>query len=115
MADGFAERFPPSITAARLYERVSAKGRAYIVGRLGGVKIAVLKTDETDGEGHPIWELKFSAAPATRAKDRPAAADSSRPDHQAPPAVREQRQATKAPARSFDQPAGPEIADEIPF
>ena len=73
MAEQHSERFPPSITVAKLYERTSQRGRSYMTGRMGGVKIAVLKTDETGDDGHPIWEMKFSAAPPR--KDRPAGAD----------------------------------------
>lgn len=70
MAEQQSERFPPSITVAKLYERTSQRGRSYMTGRMGSVKIAVLKTDETGDDGHPIWEMKFSAAPPR--KDRPA-------------------------------------------
>lgn len=66
--------YPASITVTKLYERTSAKGNQYMTGRIGGVKIAVLKTPETDDEGHPIWVMKFSPAPA-----RSAQADQSRP------------------------------------
>lgn len=64
MSEQSSDRFPPSISVTRLYERTSAKGNPYMTGRMGGVKIAVLKTNETDNEGHPIWELKFSPAPS---------------------------------------------------
>ncbi len=64
MAEHTNNRFPPSISVTRLYERTSAKGNPYMTGRMAGVKIAILKTNETDDEGHPIWELKFSPAPA---------------------------------------------------
>lgn len=62
MSEQSSNRFPPSISVTRLYERTSAKGNPYMTGRMGGVKIAVLKTNETDDEGHPIWEMKFSPA-----------------------------------------------------
>ena len=73
MAEQQSERFPPSISVAKLYERTSQRGRSYMTGRMGSVKIAVLKTDEKGDDGHPIWEMKFSAAPPR--KDRPAGAD----------------------------------------
>lgn len=56
------EKFPPSIEAAKLYERVSAKGNTYLAGRLGGLKLVALKTNDVDQEGHAIWQLKVSAA-----------------------------------------------------
>lgn len=68
MAEQSGERFPPSISVAKLYERTSQRGRLYMTGRMGGVKIAVLKTDDADDEGHPIWEMKFSPAPPSKAK-----------------------------------------------
>lgn len=73
MAEQQSERFPPSISVAKLYERTSQRGRSYMTGRMGSVKIAVLKTDEKGDDGHPIWEMKFSAAPPR--KDRPAEAE----------------------------------------
>lgn len=73
MAEQQSERFPPSISVAKLYERTSQRGRSYMTGRMGSVKIAVLKTDETSDDGNPIWEMKFSAAPPR--KDRPTGAD----------------------------------------
>ena len=33
MAKDFADRFPPSSTAAKLYEKTSAKGNSYMMGR----------------------------------------------------------------------------------
>jgi hypothetical protein len=53
-------RFPPSILACRLYQRVSANGRPYLVGSLGGLTVAVLATGEVSESGQPIWEMKFS-------------------------------------------------------
>lgn len=53
-------RYPPSISACRLYQRVSANGRPYLVGTLGGVSVTVLATGEVSESGQPIWELKFS-------------------------------------------------------
>lgn len=75
MAEQFGDRFPPSITAARLYERTSAKGNVYMTGRLGGLKVVIIKTREADDQGHPIWELKFSAAPASKPREQSAPAD----------------------------------------
>lgn len=53
-------RFPPSILACRLYQRISANGRPYLVGSLGGVSVAVLATGVVSESGQPIWEMKFS-------------------------------------------------------
>lgn len=64
MPDKFADRFPSSITATKLYERTSAKGNPYLIGRWGSLRVAVLKTQDTDDEGNAIWEMRLSAAPA---------------------------------------------------
>ena len=96
MAEQHSERFPPSITVAKLYERTSQRGRSYMTGRMGSVKIAVLKTDETGDDGHPIWEMKFSAAPPR--KDRPAGAD-----------------VAPAEGSGFGRDARPFRDDEIPY
>jgi hypothetical protein len=63
MADKFADRFPPSVVATKLYERTSAKGNPYLTGRWGGLRVAVLKTQEQDSEGNAVWEMRFSSAP----------------------------------------------------
>lgn len=62
MADKFADRFPPSVVATKLYERTSAKGNPYLTGRWGGLRVAVLKTQEQDSEGNAVWEMRFSCS-----------------------------------------------------
>lgn len=59
-----SEKHPPSFTAAKLYERTSAKGNQYFSGRLGGIRLAIVKTTETDDKGNPVWLLRMSEAPA---------------------------------------------------
>ena len=63
MADKFSDRFLPSVVATKLYERTSAKGNPYLTGRWGGLRVAVLKTQEQDSEGNAIWEVRLSSAP----------------------------------------------------
>lgn len=92
-----AEKYPESMTACRLYERTSAKGRTYMTGLWGGVRVAMLKTSETDRDGHPIWEMRLSQAPprATAAADPNASAKSpedARRNWQAPADKRDARQ-----------------------
>ena len=78
MADKFADRFPPSVVATKLYERTSAKGNPYLTGRWGGLRVAVLKTQEQDSEGNAIWEVRFSSAPpSARSKAKETDAPSS--------------------------------------
>ena len=59
-----AEKFPPSFTVCKLYERTSAKGKSYLTGRWGGCRVAMIKTDQTDNDGNPVWEMRMSEAPA---------------------------------------------------
>lgn len=56
MADERKGALPPMIEAARLYEKVSAKGVAYYVGRLGGLKVLVLpkKADDAGEHSHVL-------------------------------------------------------------
>lgn len=63
MADAEA-RYPPSVTVARLYERVSRKGTHYLAGRLGLASVVLLKTDEVSDDGQPIWVMKLNDPPA---------------------------------------------------
>lgn len=58
-----SEKYAPSITATKLYERTSTKGNTYFSGRLGGLRIAIIKTAEVDETGNPIWLLRLSEAP----------------------------------------------------
>lgn len=61
--------FPPSFTATRLFEKTSARGNVYMVGRLGGVRVTLMKSHETAEDGGAIWELKFAAAAPRPSKD----------------------------------------------
>lgn len=56
--------FPPSVNVGRLYERTSSKGNPYLSGFFGSMKIAALKSKDTDAEGNPIWNLMIAAAPS---------------------------------------------------
>jgi hypothetical protein len=56
--------YAPSIKAARLFEKTSAKGNIYLVGRWGGLKVAIIKTKDAGDNGEPIWSLMLSEAPA---------------------------------------------------
>ena len=55
--------YAPSFKACRLYEKTSQRGQMYLVGRMGGVKIAIVKSKETTDDGQPIWSLLYSEAP----------------------------------------------------
>jgi len=49
-------QYPPSVPLAILYERESAKGTRYFVGRLGLAKIVMFQGEDTD-DGTPTWDL----------------------------------------------------------
>lgn len=68
MADKFSDRFPPSVTATKLYERTSAKGNPYLTGRWGGLRVALLKTSEQDSEGHRSTALLVRVLRSTHAR-----------------------------------------------
>ncbi len=97
-----------SFRLTRLYRKTSAKGATYFAGRLGGAKVALLRSRDTAEDGGEIWDLLISEAPPPRQNgqggpQRQPAADDGRRDWQAPAA----RQAG---------PATPvENGDEIPF
>ena len=53
----------PMLTATRLFEKRSAAGNTYFTGRMGGLRVLVLKSRETADDGTPIWSLCFQEAP----------------------------------------------------
>ena len=53
----------PLMTAARLFERRSAAGNTYFTGRMGGLRVLVLKSRETADDGTVIWSLCLQEAP----------------------------------------------------
>jgi hypothetical protein len=58
------DRNGPMLPAARLWQRTSAKGTAYLTGRLGGVKVVILPRRD-DEQGDHTHVMLF-AAPAPR-------------------------------------------------
>jgi hypothetical protein len=61
------ERDTPPIEACRLWEKTSAKGRRYLTGRLGGVRVLVLENAKASGDDH-THVLLFAAAPPRDSK-----------------------------------------------
>ena len=93
----------PSFRAARLFRKTSQKGSVYFVGRLGGVRVTLLKSRDTADDGSEIWNLMFAEAPAPReAGDTPARGEpNARPEN---------------PPRARPEPsARPAVDTEIPF
>lgn len=54
--------YGPSLTALKLYKRTSQKGSTYFTGRMGMLKVALLKSSETTDDGCEIWNLVFQQA-----------------------------------------------------
>ena len=98
--------YGPSFTAAKLYRKTSAKGITYFTGRLGGVKVALLKSKETADDGGEIWNLIFSEAQPYKPRDEARAESQAPPPSLAPPPDR-------PPRRDRQTTGGPD--DEIPF
>ena len=114
----------PSFTAARLYKKTSAKGGTYFTGRMGGVKVALLKSKDTAENGDEIWNLVFGEVAPYQPKDATSKLDSI---GATAPAPAERRSASRSPSamRDFARPphvttdAAPRIWSgpdaEIPF
>lgn len=98
--------YGPSFAAAKLYKKTSAKGVTYFVGRMGGVKVALLKSRETAENGDEIWSLMFSEAKPYQPRDDAKAQSQAPTTTLAPPPDR-------PPRRDFARTDGPD--DEIPF
>jgi len=56
----------PSFPLTRLFRKTSKEGKTYFTGRLGGARIALLKSKETADDGGEIWTLLISEAPKPR-------------------------------------------------
>jgi hypothetical protein len=97
---------PPPIPACKLWEKTSANGRRYLVGRLGGLRVLVFENRDYQAEGDATHVLLVGQAPDYPQQHRQATAA---PDIQ-PPA---QPRAPRQPARQRrPQPAH---ADDTAF
>jgi len=77
------------LLAAKLWEKISAKGHRYLVGRLGGVRILILANRDAGDEGEPDFHLFFADGSDAQ---KPAGAPSREPRRRTPyPARREAR------------------------
>lgn len=68
------------LKATGLWERTSAKGNTYFVGRWGGVKVLILPNRDRENDDDPT-HLLFIAEAAERPRNAPAA----RPSPRKPP------------------------------
>jgi|SRR6516165_786006 hypothetical protein len=55
--------YGPSIVLGLLFEKQSANGRQYFIGRLGKAKVALLRSREVSESGDPVWEIRLEQAP----------------------------------------------------
>ena len=105
----------PLLKAAGLWERTSAKGNRYLLGRLNGLKVLILQNREREGEGDPTHFLFFGEAAE---RPRPAAQEdvqvSPQPAKQRPGRRRAPIQRSGA-ADSDADPNRPFFSDPIPF
>lgn len=69
MTQDNGKSYGPSIHVARLFEKTSANGNPYFVGRWGGAKVALLKAREPAEDGTPVWNLLLSEAPKVVSND----------------------------------------------
>ena len=55
------------VKLGRLYEKTSAKGTRYFVGRLGAARVLLFQSRETaDDGGDPVWDLYLQKVEETR-------------------------------------------------
>jgi hypothetical protein len=52
------------LQAAKLWEKTSAAGNTYLVGRLGGVRILILRNRDAGTGDEPDWHLFFTEPPS---------------------------------------------------
>ena len=48
------------LRAAKLWEKTARGGNTYLIGRLGGVRVLVMRNRDAGGEGEPDWHLFFA-------------------------------------------------------
>lgn len=105
--------YGPSIKAARLFEKTSKNGAMYLTGRLGGMKIAIVKSKDVAEDGTPMWSMLLSEAPQRAAGERQQAAqprDDDRAGYAKP-----RLNGAAAPRQPALSSTGHNFTDEIPF
>jgi hypothetical protein len=98
----------PMLQAAKLWEKTSAKGNTYLIGRLGGVRVLILRNRDAGAEGEPDWHL-FFADGAQRAAEESAGPPSAQPPRRA--AHRPHQRQAALPSDNDPRP----FDDEIPL
>jgi hypothetical protein len=67
----------PLLPAAKLWAKTSGKGKRYLVGRWGGVKVLILENRDRQNENDPTHVLCIAAAPDRQQQQQGAARSSS--------------------------------------
>jgi hypothetical protein len=99
----------PLLPACKLWEKTSASGNTYLVGRMGGVRVLVLQNNRPEGDSDATHVLMFTEAapmqprPSPETLSRPAPA----PRRTAPP-LRRSGDGRHAPTHRIED-------DGIPF
>jgi hypothetical protein len=93
---------------AKLWEKVSAKGNRYLVGRMGGARILVMENTRPEDGDTSTHTLMFAEAPSRATTGRQAA--SSEPSHPTSPrpAVQRDRPRRESPRQQIED-------DVVPF
>jgi hypothetical protein len=86
------------IPAAKLWEKTSAKGNRYFVGRMGSVRVLVMENNRPEGENDASHILFFTDAPQ-RSQVTPA-----EPSHPAPAPVHRRAQRNGKTQQIDDDP-----------
>jgi hypothetical protein len=93
---------PPPIPACRLWEKTSASGRRYLMGRLGGLRVLVFENRDRQAEGDATHVLLLAQAP-----DYPAAGAQAQQQPQRQASYRRPQPAHAAAAPFHDDEALP--------
>ncbi len=65
--------YGPSVTAARLWEKTSAKGTTYLTGRMGNLRLTILPNNKRQNDDDPTHVMLLAEAPARDAGPRQSA------------------------------------------
>ena len=96
-----ARKFPTAVMLTQMREKTSRNGAPYLEGRLGLAKVLLLRSNKSDEDGSPIWNLCLQEFPRDDTQ-KPAAA---RPSIFAPSANVLPIAAERKPSPSRKEPA----------
>jgi hypothetical protein len=106
--------FAPSFELTKLYEKVSARGTKYFVGRLGGARVTLLPGDPTE-DGTPVWRLLVQEAVKAQTPANSAASSSAPTSSSVPRSSARPRTAAAAKFYASPKPprgSGPAVPDD---